>query len=340
MKKVLYIILGLIVLYFILALFGPKEVKAERSIVIHAPLETVKEKLGDFKYFHDTWSPWTKRDPKMTTEYSGTPGQPGHMHRWAGNRDVGAGEMELAEYSGDTIIQKLRFEGQPESKAWYIVKKEGEATVVTWGLGFKVGFMRRTPMLFINMDKMMGKDFEEGLQNLKASIEGEKAAAALHYEIDEQKWDEKTFISTKREKIRGDQCGPFLANNLPKIFADIGKSGLEPAMAPSMIFYSWDEKTMMTDCQACIAVKTDDKKAKEKVEKLTGWEKCVVPASKVLHIAYYGDYGKTMDAHVAMENRIKEKGFKKDIVIEEYVTDPGVEKDTTKWLTNIYYVVK
>lgn len=340
MKKVLYIVLGVIVLYFILAFFGPKEVKAERSIAINAPVETVREKLGDLRYFHDKWSPWTKKDPEMKTEFSGTPGKPGHKYHWSGNKQVGSGEMELVEPNGDTVLQKLRFEGQGESKAYYILRKEGDATLVTWGVAFRVGFMRRTPMLFINMDKMMGKDFEDGLQNLKASIEGEAAVSKSNYEIDEQHWDEKTFLSTKKEHMNGEQCGPFLAKNLPKIMGDIEKAGLKPVMAPSMIFYSWDEKTMMTDCVAAIAVSSSDDKEKDKVNKLKNWEKCTVPASKVLHIAYYGAYDKSMDAHMAMENRIKDKGYKKDFVIEEYVTDPGMEKDTAKWLTNIYYVVR
>jgi effector-binding domain-containing protein len=341
MKKLLYVILGIIVLYFILALMGPKEMKVERSVAINAPAESIRQKLGDFRFFHDKWSPWTRRDTAMKTTYSGTPGEPGHMHSWAGNKEVGEGEMEYAGVRGDTVIHKLRFKNRPEGEAYYIVGEEGDVSKVTWGMSMPVGFLFRTPMLFMKgkMDKMMGDDFDEGLQNLKKAIEGDKAEVR-HYDIDEQKWEERTFISTKKERIRGEECSAFLGANLPKIYADLGKAGIQPVMAPSMIFYSWDEKTMMTECVAAMAVPSDDKKAKEKINGLKNWEKCIVPESKVLHIAYYGDYGKNMDAHVAIENYMKEKNYLKDLVIEEYVSDPTVEKDTARWLTNIYYVVK
>src|SRR5688572_4553743 len=139
MKKILYIILALIVLYFVLALFGPKHVKVERSIVVNAPAETVKEKLGDFQYFQTRWSPWTEKDPAMTTNYSGAPGEPGHKLAWSGNKDVGTGEMELVGFHNDSLIQVLRFEGQGESQSYYIIKDEGGNTKVTWGIGFEVG---------------------------------------------------------------------------------------------------------------------------------------------------------------------------------------------------------
>jgi effector-binding domain-containing protein len=340
MKKIFYVILALIALYFILAFFGPSEIRAERSIFVNAPVETVREKLGNYQYFHDRWSPWTRRDTTMKTEYSGDPGKPGHKHRWSGNSDVGSGEMEIASFSGDTIVQKIHFERGGDAQARYIAEKAGEGTKVTWIMHSKVGFMGRTPMLFMNMEKMMGDDFEEGLQNLKKAIEGEPAAANKTYEINEQKWNERVFLSTKKEKMAGEQCGVFLGKNLPKLYEDVQKNGLTPAMAPSMIFYSWDEKTMVTECQAAMAVEAGDKKTRARVNSLTQWEKCVVPKSKVLHVAYYGDYSNNMDAHVQIENYMKEKGLEKDLVIEEYVTDPGVEKDTAKWLTNIYYVIK
>ena len=75
MKKVFYAIIALIVLYFVLALFGPKQVKAERTITISAAPEVVREKLGDYRFFHEQWSPWTLRDPDMKTSFTGTPGQ-------------------------------------------------------------------------------------------------------------------------------------------------------------------------------------------------------------------------------------------------------------------------
>ena len=182
MKTVFYVIVGLIVLYFVLAFFGPKEVKAERSIQIDAPQQVIREKLGDFQYFHDKWSPWTAMDPNMRTTYSGVPGEPGHRYVWSGNKDVGSGEMSLVRLNGDSIVQSISFEGQGDALAYYIVRGEGRQTQVTWGMQFEVGYMMRTPMLFMDMDEMIGEDYEKGLARLKQVVESEErdnAAASI-----------------------------------------------------------------------------------------------------------------------------------------------------------------
>lgn len=182
MKKVFYVIIALFVLYFVLALFGPKSVKAERSIVINAPVEVVHEKLGDFQYFHEKWSPWSQRDPNMKTTFTGVPGEPGHVYGWSGNKDVGVGELRLVRVSGDSIVQTLTFEGQGDAFAYYLVRDQGGQSHITWGMQFDVGYMMRTPMLFMNMDEMIGKDYEKGLARLKQVIESEErdnAAASI-----------------------------------------------------------------------------------------------------------------------------------------------------------------
>jgi effector-binding domain-containing protein len=335
MKKVLYVIAGILALYLILAIIGPKNVDVAREITINKPAAMVKEKLGDFRFFQEKWSPWSPLDPEMKVSYKGNPGEPGHYYEWSGNKKVREGSMEIAEIKGDTIVQNIGFgkngkEGM--SQAYLIAQENNNATTVKWQMHFDIGFLHRPFMLFMNMEKMIGEKYEEGLANLKGVLEGMQEAQTKSYDINEMKWEEKTFASTKRSVMPGEKCGIFFSENWPKMIKDLEKNKIQPGMAPSAIFYSWDEKTMSTDCAAVVNVPNG------KVPK--GWEKCTVPASKVLHIAYYGDQSKNYEAHMAMEKYMNEKDLKKNIVIEEYVTDPATERDTTKWLTNIYYVLQ
>ena len=173
MKKVFYAIIALIALYFILCLFGPRTVKAERSVSINAPADQIKHRLGDFQYFHDRWNPWAEKDPAMKVAFHGTPAQPGHLYKWEGNDDVGKGEMVLERFSGDSVVQTLRFDNQGDSRAYFIVNDKGQSSDVIWGLTFDVPFLQRTPMLFINMESMIGHDYERGLSRLKQAIESE-----------------------------------------------------------------------------------------------------------------------------------------------------------------------
>lgn len=333
MKKVLYVIIGILVLYLVLALFGPKQIKVERQVSINRPSQFIKEKLGDFKFFHDSWSPWTDKDSAMQTTYEGTPGIIGHHYSWKGNKDVGSGSMELMSFNNDTILMKLSFEGEGDAKAYFLLKDNNASTDVTWGMIFDVGFMGRPVMLFMNMDKMLGADYEKGLAKLKTTLESmNEAPATANYDIMEMNWDEKTFVGTKRTKMNGQNLGMFYGENFPKLGADMTKAKIQPEMAPCALVYSWDEKTMDCECAAVMCV--------QKGKTIQGWETHAVPASKVLHIAYYGSYEKSVNAHMAMGKYLSEKGLTQQLVVEEYVTDPVAEKDTSKWLTNIYYVLK
>jgi len=335
MKKVLYVIIGLGVVYLILCLVGAAESKVERSITINAPAEAVKNAVADHQIFHEKWSPWTEKDPSMKKTFEGTAGQPGHKLSWESeNKEVGKGSMTLNSINGDSIIQTLHFDDYGDSKVYHIVKGADNSTSVTWGMQSKTPFFFRGMMLFMNMEEMIGPDFDKGLAKLKEYVEITSAPKAVAYDVKEVQWEEKTYVGKRSVISTADmtKLSAFFTDNYPKIFGDLGKNKIEPMGAPSAIFYKWDDEKKETDVAAVMQV--------AKGTKAKGWETFDIPASKVLHIAYYGAYDKSMDAHMAMDAYMKEKNLTQDYVLEEYVTDPMSEKDTAKWLTNIYYLIK
>ncbi len=330
MKKVLYVIIGLVVGYFVLCLFGPKEIKVERSIVVNADPAVVKNQLGDLKFFQEKWSPWSEKDPNMKVSYMGEMGKAGSGYSWSGNKEVGTGTMVVVSTEGDSVIQKLSFDGMGDSRTFYAVKPENNSAKITWGISFDVGFMGRAMMLFMNMDKMMGADFEKGLNKFKTAVESMPAPTA-QYDIKELNWEEKTFIG-KRGTFSFEKLSPFFAENYPKIFDELDKTKVTPLMAPSAIYFKYDEQKGEADCAAVTCV--------PKGTNIKGLETFAVPTSRVLQVQYYGAYDKSAAAHMAMDKYIKEHNLPtQSHVIEEYVTDPMHEKDTAKWLTNIYYVI-
>ena len=333
MKKILYIIIALLLVYLVLALFGPKEIKVERSISIAKPALFVKSMLGDFKYFHDEWSPRSEKDTAMKTTYKGNPVEIGHFYSWEGNKEVGKGEMEIVSISADSLVQRLSFEGMGDSKAYFIVKDNDSITNVTWGMIFDVGFFGRPMMLFMDMDKMLGADYEKGLTKLKSKLESivERVPTA-NYEIKEVQWEEKTFIGSKKTKLESDKLGTFFAENWPKMWIELEKEKIKPAMSPCGLFYSWDEKGKSTECVAAICIPNG--------KTLKGYETYSVPTGRVLSVPYYGAPEKSIEAHYAMDEYLKSNKLDYKFVIEEYVTDPTLEKDTARWLTNIYYILK
>lgn len=334
MKKVLYVIIGLVVLYVLLCLFGPAKVKVERSISINAAVPVVQNALLDFKFFQEKWSPWTALDPAMKVTYTGESGKPGSGYAWESDKkEVGKGSMEFIALRNDSILQKLRFDGQGDADVYLITEAEGAGTKVTWGMAFEIGFFGRAPMLFMSMDKMVGPDYEKGLASLKNVMESMASEPKTYngYEVKEINWEEKTYLG-KRAKLGFDKLQAFFGDNYGKIFSELGKNKIEPLAAPSAIYWFWDEEKKETDCAAVACVPNGTK--------VKGWETFTIPAANVLQIAYYGAYEKSMNAHMAMDEYMKEKSKEQVYVIEEYVTDPMNEKDTSKWLTNIYYVLK
>jgi effector-binding domain-containing protein len=332
MKKVLYVILGLILIYLILCLVGPKEMTVTRSTTINAPLDVVRTKMVDLKFFQEQWSPWTEKDPQMKVTYFGEMGQPGYGYSWTGNKEVGTGTMVVTGINGDSLLQKLSFEGMGDSKAFYVVNGKDAATNVTWGLHFEVGFLGRAMMLFMPMDKMLGTDFEKGLDKLKKAIESMPAeASASKYEPKVVEIAERNFIGTKKQNLTMDKTGPFFGENLHKIMEDMKKNKIQMLSAPSGLYFNFKNEDMSADVVACFAA--------PKGEKIKGWENYEYPAGKAVMLEYHGGYGDMMNAHNAINNYIKENNLSFVTTWEEYVSDPMMEKDSTKWLTNIYYIL-
>ena len=129
--------------------------------------------IADFNAW-SAWSPYEKRDPAMKRRFSGKPSGVGAIYEWDGNRNVGQGRMEILE---STPPSKVRIDLQfmkpfkAHNVAEFTLDPHGQNTTVTWAMYGPMTFMSRVMGLFINMDKMIGKDFEAGLQNLKAIAE-------------------------------------------------------------------------------------------------------------------------------------------------------------------------
>lgn len=174
MATLLYILLGIIALVLILAILAPKTYDVFRTVQISRPKADVFNYLRSLKNMDD-WSPWAKKDPKMEKKFTGTDGEVGSISYWNGNKDVGEGEQEIKKIiDGERIESELRFlkPWKSTSDCYTQVEDIGNGkTKVTWGFSGKNKFPMSIMMLFMSMDKMVGKDFEQGLASLKTIME-------------------------------------------------------------------------------------------------------------------------------------------------------------------------
>lgn len=150
----------------------PGTFHVERSATIQAPPEAIYPHLIDFHRWAD-WSPYEKMDPEMKKTYGGADAGPGATYGWEG-RKSGAGRMEITQahpHSRIAIALDFTKPFRASHTAEFTLQPQGGATRVTWGMDGRNPFASKLFGVFVNLDHMIGKDFEAGLANLKALAE-------------------------------------------------------------------------------------------------------------------------------------------------------------------------
>jgi uncharacterized protein YndB with AHSA1/START domain len=162
-----------IAVVLILAATKPATFSVQRATTVRAPPEKIFPSINDFHQW-GTWSPWEDKDPAMKRTYSGAGSGKGAVYAWDGNKNVGTGRMEILEVSAPSkIVIKLDFfkPFEAHNTAEFTMLPQGDATSLTWLMHGPAPFMSKVMQVFMNMDKMIGKDFEAGLANLKKLTE-------------------------------------------------------------------------------------------------------------------------------------------------------------------------
>ncbi len=175
LKKILIAVAVILVVLVIVVAMQPADFRIARSTTISAPAEVVFAHVNDFHKW-DAWSPWAKLDPSMKQSYEGSPTGTGAIYSWDGNKEVGTGRMTLTESRANELIRiKLEFlkPFAAVNDTEFTFKPEGNQTAVTWSMTGKNNFMAKGFGLVMNMDKMVGGDFEKGLAQMKALAEAE-----------------------------------------------------------------------------------------------------------------------------------------------------------------------
>jgi hypothetical protein len=169
------IVIALIVLIagiLVLAATRPDSLRVERSAQISAPPEKILALVNDFHQW-GAWSPYEKLDPAMKRTYAGAAAGTGAVYEWEGNAKAGHGRMQIVDAAPTRTAIQLDFIKPFEAHniAAFTAQPQGNTTRITWSMEGPASFTHKVVGLFLNMDKMIGGDFETGLANLKAVAE-------------------------------------------------------------------------------------------------------------------------------------------------------------------------
>ncbi len=172
-KTILIIVVVLIAAVLIYAATKPDTFRIQRSATIAATPEKVFAYINDLHSWA-SWSPWEKKDLAMKKTHSGSPQGKGAVLEWDGNKDVGTGRMEILESASPSkAVIQLDFlkPFEAHNTAEFTLTPSSGSTQVTWAMYGPQPYMLKVMTLFCSMDKMVGKDFEDGLANLKTVAE-------------------------------------------------------------------------------------------------------------------------------------------------------------------------
>jgi uncharacterized protein YndB with AHSA1/START domain len=173
LMKILIALAVIVVVLVIVVATRPSEFRVARTATIAAPAPAVFAQVNDFHKW-EAWNPWGKVDPAMKQTYEGAPAGIGAIDTWAGNHEVGEGRMTLTESRPSDLI-RIRLEFlkpfKATSTAEFTFKPEGDRTAVTWSMVGHNNFMAKAVHLFMNMDRMIGGQFEKGLAQMRSVVE-------------------------------------------------------------------------------------------------------------------------------------------------------------------------
>jgi len=172
LKTLALIVAAGLALLLIYAATRPDSFRIERSARIQASPDKVYGLISDLRQFQ-RWNPYERKDPSLKGSYSGAAAGPGAAYAWE-SKEVGSGRLEItAVQPARQVVMKLDFlkPFEAHNRAEFTLKPEGGATQVTWAMQGPSPYLSKLMGLVFNMDRMVGQDFEAGLNNLKTLAE-------------------------------------------------------------------------------------------------------------------------------------------------------------------------
>lgn len=177
--KVLLGLVAFLAVFLVVVATRPSAYHVERQLEVAAPVERVFETLNDLHRFASVFvlfgSPLDQQDPNMKKTFAGAASGMGQSFAWQGGKEAGKGSMTIVEsVPNERVAIKLEFVEPMKSTANCTLTLAGTAngTRVSWAMDGNHIFIGKAMSLFMDMDKMLGGDLEQGLARLKSSTEG------------------------------------------------------------------------------------------------------------------------------------------------------------------------
>lgn len=322
------LILGLLVI--IIGLFLPSKVHLERSIMVNNTPDVPYDLINDLTKFND-WSPWYEIDTNATYTNSELKTGAGACIIWnSNNTELGNGKLTITESKpNELIVTKLEVEGWDPSSASYFFTKENKTTKIIWTMDSDMGYNIIGRWFGLFMDDLIGKDYEKGLASIKKICEEKPVQEKIAgYDVNFLTIPSQNYIYTTNSEVKANEIGLKIGASLMKLDAYTKNNQILVSGPPFTIWYSPTNFIIGMPVSGEIS-------PKDKNIKFGQLKDC-----NAYVVSYYGSYSNTQPVYENMSTFILAKGkHPAGPPRELYLSDPILEKDTTKWLTEIVFPV-
>lgn len=329
-KKILFILAGLIVVLLLIGFVLPGKLEVTKSISIQAPASAVFEEINDLKRW-ETWQYWNTLDPTdMKIKYGEKTVGTGASYSWD-SPVLNTGTITLTESIPDkSVAITMDFDGNPANGV-YALEPDGENTKLNLNFYSDAGMNPIGRWINVFMKGEIEKSFDYAGEKIKTIAE---AKPKFTYVITEENLPAISYVGIMHTMSPKDPVA--ISAQMAKMYGELEtmlkKAKVEVTGYPFALYPSYTEESMDMICAMPVA---PDAKlpAKYKVETLEG--------GNMIKGIYKGDYNNLMALHMELDQYLQYKKLTMNgAPIEVYVTDPMLEKDTSKWITEIYYPIK
>ena len=330
LQRILLIIICISGVFVSVSYLLPRKIRVERSIMISASSKSVFDQLNTLKSW-DKWSPWLTADKNAQIVFSGPESGIGAKMEWISkNKNVGNGSAFIIGcLPNDSISLILDFGKKGKSIGCFRYIKEKKGTKVLWSIETDLGFNPISRWVGLLSDRMVGPDLKTGLLNIDTLMNN--IQSLNKYEVLEIDVPAHVVISIR------DTASPVTLNQkMTMMFERISKflklRHLSPTAAPSTIFHTYT--AINFDIETCIPISLV-------VSAPRGLNCYEVAAQKAIMVKHFGSYKRITEAYDAIQTYLKDENMEVNgSGWEEYITNPYLEADSSKWQTNIYFPVK
>jgi len=333
MKKALIVVVAVIAVLLVFPYLLPSNIKVERTTEINKSVDVVYGKVNNLKSWEE-WDPWFAKDPDMNSEYTGAEEGVDAKRCWdSDNPDVGKGCLTILESEANASIKaQLDFDGQnPGSGSWKFSDNEG-VTTVTWAMNINMGMNPIGRVLGLFMDRMIGPDFDKGLESLKQVCESIPDPKQYPIEIEYMKIPSQSIYSIKDSAVTF-ELGDKFAELFVEISTHVAITGAEVTGQPIAIWHKYDPSAKHIIEAAIPVAITGESEGRVQAGSIA--------EGNVVRAVHIGSYQSAAQSYEVLYEYIADNGYvKAGATWEQYMTDPVSQPDTSKWITHIYLPVK